>query len=66
VARRTRRDDDVAVHGIHELDELLPQAEIVTLTLPAARRPTDFSTQQRADSQGVLENAHEWMRNLGV
>ena len=34
VASRARDEDGVAVHGIEELPELLPQAEIVILTLP--------------------------------
>lgn len=35
VASRARDEDGVAVHGIDELPELLPTAEIVILTLPA-------------------------------
>lgn len=34
VASRARDEDGVAVHGIDELPELLPHAEIVILTLP--------------------------------
>ena len=34
VASRARVEDGVAVHGIDELPELLPRAEIVILTLP--------------------------------
>ena len=34
VASRARDEDGVAVHGIDELPALLPQAEIVVLTLP--------------------------------
>jgi phosphoglycerate dehydrogenase-like enzyme len=34
VASHARIEDDVAVHGVDELPELLPNAEIVILTLP--------------------------------
>lgn len=46
VASRARDEDGVAVHGIDELPALLPQAEIVILTLPGG-----------AATQGLVDDA---------
>ena len=48
VASRARTEDGIPVHGIDELHDLLPHAEIVMLSLPGRRRhPARSSTPRR-------------------
>jgi phosphoglycerate dehydrogenase-like enzyme len=59
VARRARREQGVTVHGIEELSELLPLAEIVTLTLPggaSTHRLMDAAALARMPDGTLLVN----------